>query len=183
MTDVFEQDKARFAGITQGPAIIQKVNLDLQVAAARALEAERQADMRARQEALAHEAALIGEAERAAVEKLSPLKVAYAEREAAARAAVEAIASLWRIEQEIRNGLQLADRALQNVEALIEPTRRAAWRQTLRDRAGLPLRHGYMPDVKPADDAQTIGVTTVRAITAGVIQPGTIVAGRDVVNL
>lgn len=183
MTDVFEQDKARFAGLTRSSEIVERVQLDLAQRAAQALESEKRAEAQARQDALSREAGIIAAADARTVASLAALKALYAQREAAARVAIESISALWRIEQDIRAGLNDADRAAGEVEALIEPTQRGPRRSALRERAGLPSRHIYAPDVKPTTEAQAIGLTTVRGITAGIIQPGTIAVGRDIVNI
>lgn len=183
MTDVYEADRQRILGITRGAEITERVQQDLAIQAAIKIELEQRAAQQRQVEARAAEAMALAQAEAAALEALASLKPLYAQRQELARQAREALASVWRVEQEIRNGLQLADRSLQNVEPLIEPTQRAAWRQALRDRSGLPSQHIYTPDAPPTTEAQAIGVTVVRGITAGVIQPGAIAAGRDVVNL
>lgn len=183
MTDSLQELRDRFSGITRSTEVVSRIQLDLAQRAAAELEAEKRAEAQARQEALSREAALIAQADSAAIEKLAALKALYQARQEAARLAIEAIASLWRIEQDIRAGLNDADRVAGEVEALIEPSARSGRRQALRDRAGLLSQHIYAPDVKSTTEAQAIGVTVVRGITAGVIQPGTIAAGRDVVNL
>lgn len=185
MTDVYQADRERILGnVTRDAAIVERARQDAQIQAALRIEAERQADGRARQEALAKEAALIAEAERAAVERLAALKPLYAEREAAARQAIEALAAVVRIETEIRDGLQLADRVASEVEALIEPTQRARWRSSLRERAGLAPRHIFTaPKQWVKTDAQRTGAAAVAALTASIIQPGRIETPRgDVID-
>lgn len=183
MLDVFEQDKQRILGITRGAEVVQRVQQDAALRAAQQIAAEQRAAVQAQAQALAAEALQREQAETAVVEKLRELKPLYTARQQAARQAIESLSALWRIEAEIRAGLKDADRVLSSVELLIDPTLRADWRSSLRDRAGLPAQHLYAPDIQPSSAAQAAGVTVIRGITAGVIQPGAITAGRDVVNL
>lgn len=183
MTDVFEQDRQRILGITRGAEVAQRVQTDLAIRAAIAIEQEQRAAAQQAAQARAAEAQAIAQAEGAAVDRLSSLKPLYQQRQEAARQAIESIAALWRIENELRAGLGQADRTLGGVEMLIDSSARSSWRVSLRDRAGLPANHIYAPDVQPTSEGQAVGVTVARAITAGVIQPGAITAGRDVVNL
>lgn len=182
--DSYEQIRQRFAGISRGAEIQERVQQDAALKAAIAIEQEKRAEQQARHEALAREAALIAEAERAAVERLAALKPLYAEREAAARQAIEALAAVVRIETEIRDGLQLADRVASEVEALIEPTQRARWRSSLRERAGLAPRHIFTaPKQWVKTDAQRTGAAAVAALTASIILPGRIETPRgDVID-
>lgn len=184
MGDIYEQDKLRILGpLQRDAAIVQRVQTDAAMRAAQAIEAERQADARSREAALAHEAELILEASRAAVEKLAALKPLYAQRQQMADKVITAIAELWKVEQDIRAGLSDADRIAAEVEYKIEPTQRARWRSSLRDRAGLPTQHAFAPDVKLDNDSQRIGAVAVAALTSGIILPGRIETPRgDVIN-
>lgn len=180
MTDSYQEIRDRFSGITRSSEIVERMQQDLAQRAAAELEAEKRAEQQARQEALAREAALIANADAAAVERLAALKPLYAERQEAARLAVEVIASLWRIEQEIRDGLQLADREVAAAEYLIEPTQRGARRSSLRERAGLAARHVFTaPKQWVATDAQRTGAVAVAGITSGIIGAGWIETTHD----
>lgn len=183
MPDVFEQDELRIRGpLRFDAAIVERARQDAQIQAALKIEAEQRAAQQRQAEARQSEALAIAQAESAAVEKLAALKDLYAQRQEAARQAIEALASVWRIESEIRSGLSNADRALASVEVLIDVTQRAAWRSALRARAGLP-QHVYKPDVKLANDAQRAGAAAVVALTASIVGPGFIETPRgDVIR-
>lgn len=180
MTDSYQELRDRFSGITRSSEVVSRIQLDLANRAAAELEAEQRAEQQQRQEALAREAALIAAADAAAVEKLAALKALYQARQEAARQAIEAIASLWRIEQEIRDGLQLADREVAAAEYLIEPSARSGRRQALRERAGLAARHIFTaPKQWVATDAQRTGAVAVAGITSGIIGAGWIQSAHD----
>lgn len=182
MTDSYEQIRQRFAGISRGAEIQERVQQDAALKAALAIEAEQRAEAQARAEALAKEAALIGEADARTVEKLAALKSLYAEREAAAQVAIEAIASLWKIETEIRNGRQLADRISSEVEYLIEQTQRGARRSELHKRAGLPVEHILTAPKWVKTDAQRTGAAAVAALTSGCLGPGFVKVRDEVID-
>lgn len=183
LKDKLLQDELRIKGPQQDAKITQRIAQDLALRAAIAIEQEQRVAAQARQEALAAEAQARGAAEVNAVAQLAALAPLYEARQEAARQVIEAVSALWRIEQEIRAGLQLVDRSLQSAELTIDPTMRGSWRQSLRDRAGLPSRHVLaVPKSWLAGDGQKVGATVCAAITASVIQPGAIVTAHDAID-
>lgn len=186
MTDVYQQDAERFRGITQSAKIQQRIEQDLALKAAIVLEREQLAQQQARQEALAREAALVAAADARAVEIYAALPDRYARREALARQVIEAIASLWGIEQEIRRGESDADREAASVEYLIEETQRGPRRTALRVRGGIPAGHIFIaPRGWLTNDGQRTGSAAVAALTSTptpMIGPGWIQVGQESKN-
>lgn len=182
--DIYELDKLRILGpIALATSVQERVRVDAELRATVQIAQEQVAAAQAREQALREEAATIAQAETIAVERLEKIRPLYLARDDADRRVREVVAELWLVEKQIRAELREVDRTLEGIMPFVEPTTRAGWRESLRTRAGLPPHVSAREVTQANSEGAAVGVTVCRGIAAGVIQPGAIAAGRDVVNL
>lgn len=167
----------------QAARLQQRMNEMLQSQALRSIQAEDQARAQAEAQAFEKARVYLAQVMQQASEQLAALGPVYAERARAATELLEPLARFWAAEQQIRAQLGQVN------ADLFAPLARAGLSHAatvadLRRRAGIPEDHAIIGlAVDPADEAQRLAATVVKAIALGLVQPGGVSIGHESIAL
>lgn len=180
--DVYEQDRQRILSIKRGAEVAQRVQDDLAVRAALALEQERIAAAQAQAQAQEKEHAESVAVEAEIVKVLAPLAPRYAERKAAGDEVIKAVSHYLALEDAMNPALREAGELFAHIEYKIEPTDRAKRRASLRQRSGLPMQH---TDGLPVatDHASAAGRLVCYLLSSKAIDGATVTIGGHVLSV